>query len=1308
MADVLPLDLTGRNPANLVTEDIKLSRQNMAFPLGKGSFYTKSLRVVNRATQALLRKDIDYRLGSLDMEAIRLTPGHEICCEIVMLINSVDTITVTYQAVGGEFQWNSTSLAVMLKEYFDTVGQTHIVNTPDQYKPSRHVQNINDFMKLGGIKNAVERIEEAVRNGKGEMFIAAIMLYIEELGNSLNSEVRAQVSELLEQVSYLKKRNEFRDGRYYITSRSTNPGAEKGGAWTLDPNVTLYGAENGSQSGQLVNVGEGAGYIATMRHLWRRTDSGQIIIYELSSTATDIDEGDSVTINIKVTGLPIGTIVPWRITGVDADDIVGGKLVGDFVLDYNGLASVTITTVKDRKTEGKETLRLSLVNAPTNYISVGINDTSISPIYTIWFSRDPEGTNVITSINEGVEGYVQLGGNDLNQGERLYLLLDESTTDAADFEIPIPEYLDIDNGRARGRFKMRADDRTEGTETIVVNVCTTPSISTRQVRGTLQVIDTSRSPTYTSKFTNQSNGQGQIAQANEGTVVYLVISGDNLKEGTELQLRYYGQATADDFVSTLPTYTMIIGGQAIVQYSIKNDLRTEGNELFGVTVQSGGVTVTDASLIIIDTSITVGYDMYFSSTSAGNDRITSVSEGDTCYLMARTVGLADGTQLRLEYGGSAGADDFVNARPNTISVSGGLATTSYAIKNDRLSEGNESFTVTLADVTDRPRASITILDTSLSPTITTQFSSNDRGTDVITSTPEGRSIFLIVQTSNVFDGEVMNITFGGNVNDDDFVGGRPNTVAIYGNRGVVEYKVKADAIAEGTERFDCTVSYPGRPISSTSSIDILDTSIPPRLELTVYINGVQVGDLANLSALSGQSVEVRITDVNKTLSDNAMIYFNYNEAIAPKPITLTNRFTGALPDRVQMSNWVARFNYTYTGELQGIESYAPLAFGLSPAEAAGTGAWTDTFKYIHVKHAFPHMESWFSATQNGPPYPGPVDGTKPLWYVAHSNNVPNGANGQLRVWVNGTFATAANGLLTRDYSGPMTFTNGYASQLLYPRPTAYDGNLSFEAFMQNNTNTSTVPGTTTAMKILPPPITEVDVTGYQLDYAAYNGTNYYVFSAVNLYNVFVSYVGRNPDPGERIRFTIKAGMAFVGRYQGINTGANVNRAEAALIIDNRFNLVSEVMVLNRGVIVGAGGDGYANSKGDDGGTGILNTSSIRVKYTNYNIIAGGGGAGGGNNGSGWKGVRGGGGAPYGFGHRDGTNTANASFTVPLPSTNVNGPASGGGGEWGQNGIPGRNSFAIPPGLRGKSIRGPNLYEVFNGNGMLLGDNSEVQ
>lgn len=1286
MINVLEMDLTGQSPANRVTEDIKVSRQNRAFPLSKGSFYAKSLRVVNKLTQALLTLGKDYQLGELDIEAIRFTTQHEICKEIVILNTSLTEITVDYQAMGGEFQFNSIALSTMLQEYFDTIGKTHIVNTPDQYTPSKHVQNINDFTKLGGIKNAIERIEQAVKNGKSANFISAVIEYTEELGNALANDVKDQANDLLDQVTFLKKRNEYRNGRYYITAIENNPGADKGGAWALDSNVMLYGADNGNEVGQYVDVGEGTGYLATLKHLWRRSDSGELVFYELTASSTDIDEGDSVTISLNVSGLPAGTLVPWKLSGVSASDIVGGVLTGNFTLDNTGYASVEITTAKDRVTDGKDIMRLSLVNAPTNYISIGINDTSLTPFYRVWFSLDQAGNTVVTSVNEGVDTYVQLGGSSLNQGERLYLLTDESTTDVSDFEIPLPQYLDIDNGRAFSKFKLRADETTEDVERVVVNVCTSNNISTRVASNTLQVIDSSRAPSYTSKFVTNASGTGPaITQSNESAVVYLVIEGDSLKNGTILQLNYFGQTNQDDFVNTLPTTAQITNGKAIVQYSIKNDLKTEGNEQFGVNVLSGGIAVTSSSIVIIDTSITVGYDLYFSSTSAGADRLTSIGEGDTTYLFVRAVGLADGTNLQLGYGGTATAADIEGSRPSAVTINGGIGFVSYFIKNDRDTEGNELLTVFLKDVTDQPQASITILDTSLSPGISTKFSSNDRGTDIITNSPEGRSAYLIIQTTNVNDGETLNLTYSGGATASDFEIDRPNSILIRNNTAVIEYKIKADALEEGVEKFTVTATYPGRAISSAVTLDILDTSLPPKLELSVFVQGQQITDLNNLVAYAGQNIEIRITDVRRTLSDNAIIYCNFNTGIGIAPITLTNRINETIPTSLQMSNWVARLTFTYKPELHYQDTNTPLAFGLSPGEAAGTGPQTDTFKFVNIKLKLVDIVGYYSATQNGVPYTGAVTSNKPLWYVLKSTNAINGVGGSIKVQVNGADATVASGALTREIVKDLTFNNGYASQLLYLKPSFYDGIKELSTYLMNNSFTSIIPNTTANMKVLPPPIEAAWFLGpvnKSLILAA-GETLEVVMAGSGAGGGGSRYTGGNSLPsmiggttaGGSVAVRHAGGWALIGDFQPPTGGGEGWWGNGSHYDNGAPGLGGKVGVFNldhANYTVEThyktdGGDGYgAWSRRRDGGVNTADWYANLPSAVNVDLRAYGGGGWGaaGVGDDGWS--YGGGGGAGGIGYFKIKNKSNVPITIELVVSDA-----GVAGVSGRNGEPGR-------------------------------------
>ena len=92
----------------------------------------------------------------------------------------------------------------------------------------------------------------------------------------------------------------------------------------------------------------------------------------LSASKTTMDEGDSVTFKLTTTGIPNGTNIPYTLTGISAEDISGGNLTGNFVVN-NGVAYVNITVVQDLTTEGIEKMTMT---ACSKSVDVNINDTS--------------------------------------------------------------------------------------------------------------------------------------------------------------------------------------------------------------------------------------------------------------------------------------------------------------------------------------------------------------------------------------------------------------------------------------------------------------------------------------------------------------------------------------------------------------------------------------------------------------------------------------------------------------------------------------------------------------------------------------------------------------------------------------------------------------------------------------------------------------------------------------------------------------------------------------------------------------------
>ena len=108
--------------------------------------------------------------------------------------------------------------------------------------------------------------------------------------------------------------------------------------------------------------------------------------YTLSSDKTTVDEGTTVTLSLNTSNVPNGTAVPYTITGIIASDISNSPLTGNFIINANGQASLTLTVAGDLTTEGAEALTLALNNGLAS-VAVTINDTSNSGST---YSYDPE------------------------------------------------------------------------------------------------------------------------------------------------------------------------------------------------------------------------------------------------------------------------------------------------------------------------------------------------------------------------------------------------------------------------------------------------------------------------------------------------------------------------------------------------------------------------------------------------------------------------------------------------------------------------------------------------------------------------------------------------------------------------------------------------------------------------------------------------------------------------------------------------------------------------------------------------------
>lgn len=110
--------------------------------------------------------------------------------------------------------------------------------------------------------------------------------------------------------------------------------------------------------------------------------AGQPATLELVKSADAVDEGGTVTFTLNSTNVAPGTQYSYTITGISAEDIVGGAsaLTGVVTIDANGRAVIKIQVAADATTEGLETLTLQIAGQS---VSVDVNDTSLTPPFVL-------------------------------------------------------------------------------------------------------------------------------------------------------------------------------------------------------------------------------------------------------------------------------------------------------------------------------------------------------------------------------------------------------------------------------------------------------------------------------------------------------------------------------------------------------------------------------------------------------------------------------------------------------------------------------------------------------------------------------------------------------------------------------------------------------------------------------------------------------------------------------------------------------------------------------------------------------------
>jgi hypothetical protein len=462
------------------------------------------------------------------------------------------------------------------------------------------------------------------------------------------------------------------------------------------------------------------------------TQPGSNPTYTLNSNYSSVNEGTIITITLTTTLITNGTSVPYTVTGIDAADIVGGSLTGNFVVQ-NNTASVQYTIKNDTTTEGTETFLLTL-NGISSSTSVTILDTSLTPAITYSWATSP------LTVDEGQTQSLQFNYTNApaNTLINFYFQTPLSGISASNDGVlnttTFTTAASVSSGSVSVSYSVTADNTTEVTEYFRLHA---------QINGTtsyyssdIAINDTSLTPSYgisavnppwnesttqstTVTLTNVngytyypvSNNAAVTCQTTSFTVnsnnftttLYWNVGAVTADTTVTLELRRSRSNGVVDATTTVVVKDILPYGTAIgTAFCVANG--TAPYTLRQVRADGAGGTYNDDT----NNSITCGYVTPAYVLSANP---TSSSEGNnfTITLTTNQSGSFPYTVTGISSADLEGADTTLTG---SLSNNG---TRTFSVKADASTEGTEVFSIKLNNNLSNT-LTVSISDTSKAPT----------------------------------------------------------------------------------------------------------------------------------------------------------------------------------------------------------------------------------------------------------------------------------------------------------------------------------------------------------------------------------------------------------------------------------------------------------------------------------------------------------------------------------------------------------------------------------------------------------------
>ena len=362
--------------------------------------------------------------------------------------------------------------------------------------------------------------------------------------------------------------------------------------------------------------------------------SSSVPIYDVTPSATSVNEGGTINFVVTTEGVNIGTTLYYNTEqGASGTTAVGADLIspnsGSFTIVGDGtagggIATVTRTITLDGVTEGPETFRtVILTDSTTSGIVTRTDDITINDVvasYSVGISTD--------NVNEGSSVEFTVNAVGIAVGTTLYFST-SGTTVAADFtdNSLTGSFNVVGNGTTTGsiatfsRALVAEGPGTEGTENFNITI-RTGSTSGTAVTTTPTITVNDIFPSYNFVLTNQSGIVTDIAD--EGEVVTVTLNTTNIATGTEFRVWFdeepgtnsdknfrdfgYYNEQQNAFNSGNAEVITITGAATTFGIGARYDFRENENDTFRVilrerTASSSGAALTFTTLQVNDVNL---------------------------------------------------------------------------------------------------------------------------------------------------------------------------------------------------------------------------------------------------------------------------------------------------------------------------------------------------------------------------------------------------------------------------------------------------------------------------------------------------------------------------------------------------------------------------------------------------------------------------------------------------------------------------------------------------------------------------------